>query len=103
MLLWEGDALARGLLLWKGEREGYDPRLHFAGSAQSITETKEGYASWKNLWGSSGVRMPRDLTARELGALFETRRWVFDRLILKGTNPPGANIDRLGLVTKRKG
>ena len=47
------------------------------------------------------MRQPRDLTARELAGLFEPRRWVFDRLILKGTNPPGANIERLGLV-KRK-
>ena len=32
----------------------------------------------------------------------EQRRCVFDKLILEGTNPPGANIERLGLV-KRKG
>jgi serine/threonine protein kinase len=105
LVVWEGDALARGLLLWQGEREGYDTRLHFAAAdnSQAIPEAKDGLASWKTLWGSAGVRRPRDLTTRDLGGLFEARRWVFERLILKRTNPPGANIERLGLVQKRKG
>ena len=103
LVVWEGNALARGLLLWQSEREGYDSRLHFAGASQAIPEAKEGLASWKTLWGSTGVRQPRDLAPRDVGGLFETRRWVFDRLLLKATNPPGANIERLGLVAKRKG
>ena len=104
LVVWEGDVLARGLLLWQGEREGYDPRIHFsvADDSQAIPEAKDGLASWKTLWGSAGMRAPRDLLPRELGGLFEVRRWAFERLVLKGTNPPGANIERLGLV-KHKG
>jgi serine/threonine-protein kinase len=105
LVLWEGDAVARGLLLWQGEREGYDVRLHFstANTAQAIPDAKESLASWKTLWGSAGVSKPRDLTARETGNLFDPRRWAFERLALRGANPPGANVERLGLVPKRKG
>ncbi len=101
MLVWEGDALPRGLLVWQGEREGYDTRLHFAAAAVpgGISDNKEGYTPWKQLWGAAGVREPRELSPL---LVFDPRRWQLERLALKVREPaPGANLERLGVLPTR--
>ncbi|MFO0881217.1 MAG: serine/threonine-protein kinase [Gemmataceae bacterium] len=99
ILACEGEALSRGLLLWQGEREGFDIRLFFAAApVASIGEKKEGYAPWKQLWGPAAVREPRELA---LLPAFEARRWPLERLMLKSRQPPGANLERLGLTPRK--
>jgi serine/threonine-protein kinase len=102
LLVCEGDALARGLLLWQGEREGFDRRLYFAAAkADAPPDVKEGHAAWKLLWGSSGVREPRpELTTRLLE--FDARRWPLERLTLPVRDPPGANLKALGIGRSKK-
>jgi serine/threonine protein kinase len=102
LLVYSGEALPRGLLVWQGEREGFDSRLHFAAAALStgIADTKEGYAPWKSLWSASGVREPRELS---LLPVFDSRRpWALERLILRMRDAPGANLERLGISVRKK-
>jgi serine/threonine-protein kinase len=100
LLLAEGDALARGLLVWQGEREGFDHRLFFAAArAGAPPEKKEGPGPWRRLWGSAGARAPWP----ELKWLPELspRRWSLERLVLPVRGPLGANLKELGV--KKKG
>jgi serine/threonine-protein kinase len=99
MLVWEGDALPRGLLVWQGAKEGFDARLHFAAAAGGISDTKEGYTPWKQIWGDTGVREPREVA---LVPVFDLRRWQLDRLALKMRDAPGANLERLGITPRKK-
>jgi serine/threonine protein kinase len=98
----EGTALSRGLLLWQGERDALDTRLHFMARAvdDPLPVRREGLAAWQRLWGSVGVKHPRP----EVGFLtyFDPRRWALDRLILRMRDAPGADLDRLGIGTKKK-
>ncbi len=100
MLTCDGEALSRGLLLWSGVREAFDPRLHFAVASLSagIPDARERYtpwfAGWRGLWGMSGVQEPRELTVYPV---FPSGRWQLDRLALKLRDPVGANLDRLNL------
>lgn len=101
MVVWEGDALARGLLLWQGQRDSFDSRLHFAACSlrDGIPEAKESLPAWKALWGSFGVQEPRELS---LAPAFAAGRWGLDRLALKLRDPAGANLDRLGIKPASK-
>jgi hypothetical protein len=97
LLLWEGDALARGLLLWQSERDGFDHRLHFAAApVGKVPEKKEGYRPWLRMWGSGGTRETRSELGPPLKVL-DPRRWRLDHLRLAVPEPPGANLDRLGI------
>jgi serine/threonine-protein kinase len=102
LLLAEGEALSRGLLLWQGEHEGFDQRLYFAVGRKDmpLPSTKVGHAPWKRLWGSFGVRDPRpELVTRMLE--FDPRRWALERLILPIREPPGANLKALDIVPRK--
>ena len=57
------------------------------------------WAGWKQLWGAAGVRQPRELLPVQA---FDARRWPLEHLYLKMPDPPGANLERLGLLPKRK-
>jgi hypothetical protein len=90
MLVGEGDALARGLLIWRGDGNGYDKRLQ--GPAYSV---------WSNLWGPNGNRQPSSwaLPARPVD---------LDDPDLSGlalpagprTTRPGADLEQLGITAK---
>jgi serine/threonine protein kinase len=99
MLLYEGDSLARGLLLWQGQREVYDPRLFFAAALHTrLPRVSEPLPTWAQLWGSMGLREPKlDLKPTKK---FESRRWPLDCLKL----PPGrgADLEVLGIGVKKK-
>ncbi len=101
LLLVEGDALARGLLVWQGKREGFDKRLYFAAASvdTALPAVKEGPAPWARLWGSSGLAEARP----ELAWLkeFDTKRWQLERLILPIRDAPGANFRLLNIPPKK--
>jgi hypothetical protein len=99
MLLYDGLALPRGLLLWQSERDTFDRRLHFgAAAAGKVPDKAEGLTPWKTvLWGTHALReTPRaDLVLRG----FPPSGWPLERLIL----PPGrgADLKQLGIGVKK--
>jgi serine/threonine protein kinase len=101
LIVYEGSALPRGLLLWQGEREGHDQRLFFAARAADapLPQQREGLAVWRRMWGSTGAKQPRP----EVGFLmaFEPKRWPLERLIIRMREAPGADLEKLGVSRKR--
>jgi hypothetical protein len=94
LLLSEGDALARGLLVWQSDGDVYDRRLHFgAAAAGALPARAEPFDAWARLWGSNGVRGPGHNVP--LRATFDLKRWPLDRLAVPGGR--GAEIAQLPL------
>jgi hypothetical protein len=101
MLIHEPKALSHGLLVWQGEGDAFDSRLHFATwpSNEPIPDKAPGLATWgPTLWGTTGGKLPR----KELKALrvFDSNRWALERLHLTIRDGPGANLDKLGIKKK---
>jgi serine/threonine-protein kinase len=106
LLLADGEALARGLLVWQGDGDALDKRLHFGAAVASAPEQPETPAAWTRLWGPMGVRRPvLDLQPMRL---FDADRWQLDRLAVRpressstrDRKPPGADLAQLGIVKK---
>jgi serine/threonine-protein kinase len=99
LLVYEGAALARGLLVWQSERDTFDRRLHFTPepAGKPFPERIERPVVWVRLWGSHGVRETRP----ELAVLrtFGAPPWRLEHLAL----PPGrgADLGRLGITGKK--
>jgi hypothetical protein len=103
LLLCEGDLLSRGLLLWQGEQDVFDRRLHFgAALPKAIPEKGDWPASWSALWGEAGTH--RSTLAHPATNRFEEDRWPLERLALTPTAPAGAGADlqKLGLLRKTR-
>jgi serine/threonine-protein kinase len=106
----DGDALARGWLVWQGEGDFYDKkRLHFyhtEGSA-GATDPKSFVESLVHLWGSQGERKPAaDATLAGTLSLEGYDRKQLERLALPmqaggKTISAGADLVRLGIMKKR--
>jgi hypothetical protein len=95
MLLYDGEALSRGLLVWQGEEDVLDRRLYFGAwrAGKPLPDRPEGTTAWTRLWGSYGVRRPvLDLS---LTRLIEPGRWQLDRLALPAGR--GADLALLGV------
>jgi hypothetical protein len=57
LVTFEGDALARGLLVWQGDGNAYDKGLRYGlVPADKPAETPQVYATWARRWGSAGDR-----------------------------------------------
>ncbi len=98
LLVYEGDALARGLLVWQSERDTYDGRLHFHPEpaepvGRALPDKIEKATSWAQLWGSQGVRETR--LEPPLLRSFAARRWDLALLILPSGR--GADLNQLGI------
>jgi serine/threonine-protein kinase len=112
LLLYDGDALAHGLLVWQSDGDAFDKRLHFgaASMSQALPDKAEGHTVWSRLWGTAGIRRPvLDLA---LTQKFDNDRWQLERLAIPvprpspGTppkRPPGADLTQLGILKKPKG
>jgi hypothetical protein len=105
VLLGQGAALARGLILWQGTSDALDPRLHFImANDKAIPEAGQKPADqvpkiwpvWR--YPLKDARPP--ILNIPLARLFEERKpWALDRLVLPGpTNAPPAQ-----LIDKRAG
>jgi serine/threonine-protein kinase len=106
VLLYEGDALNRGLLVWQGQGNLYDKRFLFYALAEgaALPEKPQPYTSWAGLWGTTGdtqsvadVGLPHPFVLAkppQLGQL----------VLPPGFQKPGpgADLGRLGLVKKAK-
>jgi serine/threonine-protein kinase len=106
VLVYEGEALARGLLLWQGTGNGYDgKRLRaYAASESDALPARQAHAAWLQLWGKAGERHPRLIEwPATAGWVINADRPQLERLRLPpqvGT-PVGADLTRLGILKKR--
>jgi eukaryotic-like serine/threonine-protein kinase len=104
----DGDTLARGLLIWQGEGNVFDKRLHaYVVIGEGASDRPQALAIWSRLWGPMGERQP--ITNLTLTNALKWEALQLERLLLpeiKGTlggNPkphPGADLIALGLVAK---
>jgi eukaryotic-like serine/threonine-protein kinase len=105
VLVHQGDALARGVLLWQGKGNGYDAnrlRAYAAAEGEAPPERQQ-HAVWARLWGKAGEQQPQRFAWPAADAwLVSPERPQLDRLRL----PPGADASvgadlvRLGVAKK---
>jgi serine/threonine-protein kinase len=109
-LLYEGEALPHGLVLWQGEANFYDPQLHYFVSADRAPEMKQKFVVWERLWGSAGERPPERLLSipkpeprtLDLDRPLLSRLEVQSLLPRETGTPPGADLEQLGLIKSRR-
>jgi serine/threonine protein kinase len=111
LLRYHGQAVARGALLWQGQGNAYDQRLH----AYAVPAEKESPAqplqAWTRLWGTPGERQPHVLDLPAMAKIaFSLEHPRADRLGLPrevrarfGEAVPGADLARLGLLRRLPG
>jgi hypothetical protein len=108
LLLFEGEALAHGLVVWQEEGSVYDKRIRdYAALEQGATSpAAQQEALWTRLWGPAGERRP---FVREwpTGRSIDLDNPKLERLVLPPTirqqikgRPPGADVEQLGLLKK---
>jgi hypothetical protein len=106
MLVYEGDALNRGVILWQGKGNGYDAkRLHaYAVAAADTTPARQEHRAWARLWGRAGEEQARLVRWPATGAwTVNAERPQLDRLRLPAQVglPVGADLARLGITPRR--
>jgi hypothetical protein len=94
-VLYDGEALAHGLLVWQGEADAFDRRLWFgaASGAAPLPDKPEDHASWVGLWGSPAL--VRTQLSLPLAKTLDADRWTLEGLA--GLKIPGADLDKLGI------
>ncbi len=105
LLLSEPESLQRGGLLWQGDQDVFDRRLHFgAATPRTIPDKAEGLAGWTALWGAGGAR--RATLGFAHPNKFDADRWPLERLALSAPGRPdemrglGADLQKLGILRK---
>jgi hypothetical protein len=105
----DGEALARGVLVWQGEGNVFDKRLHsYVVNGEGVPDRPQAVAVWTRLWGPMGERQP--ITSLALSNALKWEPLQLDRLQLPeikappgSDNPkphPGADLTTLGLANK---
>jgi hypothetical protein len=110
VLLYDGQALPHGLVLWQGEANLYDEQLHYFVSSDRAAEMKQKFVVWERLWGSAGERPPERLLAisRPETRTLDLDRPLLNRLEVQSLLPretgtlPGADLEQLGLLKTRR-
>jgi hypothetical protein len=109
MLLFDGAALDRGLLVWQGQSNAYEKRLPYFAlpAAESIPASPQPHSIWTRLWGLGGDSQPAlDLAMAHTFAIDRPVDSQFNQLVLpplfKAQPVPGADLAQLGLLKKRK-
>jgi serine/threonine-protein kinase len=107
-LLRVSDALVgRGLLAWRGKGNAFDRRLESYYSTVGTTgAVKQSLDDWLSLWGRSGEQDALAVTATAKAISIDAPQ--LDRLAVprevrpeSGNAPPGADLNRLGLLKKK--
>jgi hypothetical protein len=96
LVLYDGAALARGLLIWQSDTDTFDRRLWFAAAPAEgpLPDKPEDRASWVALWGTPALRHPTlDLN---IFRTLDAERWPLDKFA--NLKIPGANLEKLGLT-----
>ncbi len=104
LLLFEGDSLTRGLLVWQGEGNVFDARLYFQ-AADKAPDQRQPRAAWARTFGASSDRRP--LTDVVWLSAFDPKRPQFEALALprghRLTSPlPGADLVQVGVVKRSR-
>jgi serine/threonine protein kinase len=108
LLLLSGAALARGELLWQGDKNAYDKRLvSYAASDTDANEPEQTYAVWARLWGTPGDR--KALTNPIVSGTLDLGQLQLAQFnVLTVTPPPrssdllpGADLLQLGILKKK--
>jgi hypothetical protein len=98
LVLYDGEALARGLLIWQGDGDSFDRRLWFATASADapLPDKIEDRASWVALWGPSGLSRSK----YELPPIrsLDPKSWSLE--LLAKRKLPGADLEKLDLVRK---
>jgi serine/threonine protein kinase len=106
VLQYEGEALARGLLVWQGEGDFFDKRISYgiASASNLSAESKNWQSQWPLVWGTCGVRKPpaEMVTSRS----FDGKNWVLERLAISfpaasTKRKPGADLGLFGVDKKK--
>jgi hypothetical protein len=108
LLLFEADALTKGLLVWRGDGNGYDAGLrYFVSSADRPADPSSSRNVWTRLWGTPGERRPQFIEVQPADrrlSLDEPRpdllAPILTRAKLKGP-PPGADSGKLPAAPKK--
>jgi serine/threonine-protein kinase len=110
LLRYDGQALARGLLLWQGQENAFDSkRLHgYVWGGTQAPLKPQPYQVWADLWGPRGEHKPFAWDkARPPTAVFSQDNPKLERLELRpvrslspGESLPGANLVQLGILKK---
>jgi eukaryotic-like serine/threonine-protein kinase len=98
LLIYDGEALSHGLLVWQSENDTFDRRLWFGALSRAAPalEKPEDHASWAALWGAPNLSHPQlDLLVYRT---LDADRWSLERLL--GWKAPGANLQALNLARK---
>ncbi|HEY7154655.1 MAG TPA: hypothetical protein VH575_11905, partial [Gemmataceae bacterium] len=98
LVLYDGEALARGLLVWQGDGDSFDRRLWYAAASADapLPDKNEDRASWLALWGPSGLSRSK----YELPPIrsLDPKSWSLE--LLAKRKLPGADLEKLDLVRK---
>ena len=104
VLLAEGNALGRGLVVWQGTDNVYGKRLHFYAWPRDrrVPADPQPYDDWARLWGGPGDLTRRvPLRAERTFALDSSQLYLLALPPLASPTPktvPGADLKKLGLV-----
>jgi hypothetical protein len=104
MLLYDGNSLARGVVIWQSDGDVYDKRLQFRVAAFKagvpVLPGEAAPAAWTTLWGRLGNRQSN----REVPFItnLDPQKMQLEYLALPGhpslKDPyPGANLPRMGI------
>jgi hypothetical protein len=110
LLRYEGQALARGLLLWQGQENAFDKRLdHYLQAGEKVPEGPQLFQAWTDLWGPQGELKPfawdrvRPLTTfSQDDPRLQRLELRLVRPLSRGESLPGANLVQLGILKKNQ-
>jgi hypothetical protein len=104
----DGESLARGALIWQGDGNVFDKRLHsFIQVGGESPEHAQSFPTWARLWGPANEKQP--IANTSLTNVLKWEPLQLDRLLLTevklppGTATklrPGADLAELGLLPK---
>jgi serine/threonine-protein kinase len=108
LLRYEGQALARGLLLWQGQENAFDKRLHrYLQGGDKTPPDSQPFQLWSDLWGPQGELNPFAWDKLQPLKTFSQDDPKLERLELRPARRlspaetlPGANLVRLGILKK---
>src|SRR5205085_11391203 len=83
LLLYEGEGLPHGLMIWQGEANGYDKQLDYyvASAHDAKAGSPQAYDVWTRLWGPLADRRPL-LTELSSASLLDLDHPQLERLAL---------------------
>lgn len=98
LVLYDGEALAHGLLVWQGDGDAFDRRLWYGAvsTAAPLPDRLEEHSSWVALWGTPALRGAQ--LNLFLNRTLDADRWALDGLA--NLKVPGADLGKLDIARK---